>query len=129
MDVCEFAKMQAFGWSDNNPVHILSIADSSQEGTTVWRQGGADKLQIPCPRAIPMYNDGMQGMDRHDQLRLKFALSSRHGFKKYYVTHQLAQVGIGIKNAGIYFSLAHPHLKNKEGQQRKVNEDMLPFSS
>jgi hypothetical protein len=30
MPVCEFAKMQAFGWNDNNPVHILSTADSSQ---------------------------------------------------------------------------------------------------
>jgi hypothetical protein len=62
-----------------------------------------------------MYNDGMGGVDRHDQLRSKFALSSRHGFKKYYVTHQLAQVDIGITNAGIYISLVHPHLKNKGG--------------
>jgi hypothetical protein len=124
MAVCEFEKMQAFGWNDNNPVHILSTADSSQERTTVWRQRGAAKLQIPCPRAIPMYNDGMRGVDHHDQLRSKFALASRHGFKKYYVTHQLAQVDIEIKNAGIYFSLAHPHLKNKEGQRRKFNEDI-----
>jgi hypothetical protein len=41
-----------------------------------------------------MYNDGMQGVDRHDQLRSKFALASRRGFKKYYVTHQLSQVDI-----------------------------------
>jgi hypothetical protein len=60
MTVCEFAKMQAFGWNDKNPVHILSTADSSQERTIVWQQRGAYKLQIPRPRAIPMYNDGMQ---------------------------------------------------------------------
>jgi hypothetical protein len=59
MAVCEFAKMQAFFWNDNNPVHILSTADSSQERITVWRQRNAAKLQIPCPRAIPMYNDRM----------------------------------------------------------------------
>jgi hypothetical protein len=35
MAVCEFAKIQAFGWNDNNPVHISSTADSSQERTTV----------------------------------------------------------------------------------------------
>jgi hypothetical protein len=29
MAVCEFAKMQAFGWNDNNPVHILSKVDVS----------------------------------------------------------------------------------------------------
>jgi hypothetical protein len=51
-------------------------------------------------------------------------LASHHGFKKYYITHQLSQVDIGITNAGIYFSLANPHLKNKEGQRRKFNEDI-----
>jgi hypothetical protein len=71
-----------------------------------------------------MYNDGMQGVDRHDQLRSKIALASHHGFMKYYVTHQLAQVDIGITNAGIYFSLAHPHLKKEEGQRCKFNEDI-----
>jgi hypothetical protein len=35
MAVCKFAKMQAFGWNDNNPVHILSTADSPQKITTV----------------------------------------------------------------------------------------------
>jgi hypothetical protein len=119
MAVCEFAKMQYFGWNDNNPVYILSAAYSSQERTTFWRQRVAAKLQI-----IPMYNDGMQGVDRHNQLRSKFALASRRGLKRYYVTHQLAQVDIGITNVAIYFSLAHPHLKNKEGQRRKFNEDI-----
>jgi hypothetical protein len=28
MAVCEFAKMQAFGCNDNNPVHMLSTADA-----------------------------------------------------------------------------------------------------
>jgi hypothetical protein len=116
MAVCEFTKMQAFGWNDNNPVRILSTSDYSQEITTVWQQRGVAKLQIPCMCAIPMYNDVMQGVGRHDQLRSKFALASLRGFKKYYVTHQLAEVGIGITNAGIYFSLAYPHLNNKEGQ-------------
>jgi hypothetical protein len=63
-------------------------------------------------------------VDHHDQLRSKFALASHHGFKKYYVTHQLAQVDIGITNEGIYFSLVHPHFKNKESQRSKFNEDI-----
>jgi hypothetical protein len=36
MAVCEFVKMQAFGWNDNNPVHILSTSDSSEPRTMVW---------------------------------------------------------------------------------------------
>jgi hypothetical protein len=35
---------------------------------------------------------------------------------------ELAQVDIGIKNTGIYFSLANPYLKNNEGERRKFNE-------
>jgi hypothetical protein len=34
MAVCEFAKMKAFGWKDNNPVHVLSTADASGPRTT-----------------------------------------------------------------------------------------------
>jgi hypothetical protein len=65
----------------------------------------------------------MQGVDRHDQSRSKFALASCRGFNKYYITYHLVQVDIGITNAGIYFSLANPHLKNKEGQHCSFNED------
>jgi hypothetical protein len=34
-----------------------------------------------------------------DLLCPKFALSSRHGFKKYFITHQFFQMDIGITNA------------------------------
>jgi hypothetical protein len=71
-----------------------------------------------------MYNDGMQGDDRRDQLSSKFAFASRHGFNKYCITHHLAKVDRGITNAGIYFSIANPHLKNKEGKRRKFNKDI-----
>jgi hypothetical protein len=124
MAVCKFSKMHFFGWNENNPLHILSTANSYKERKTVWRQRGAAKVQIPRPRAIPMYNDGMQGVDCHDQLRSTFALASRHCFKKYYITHQLSQVDIGITNAGIYLSLANTHLNNKDGQCHKFNEDI-----
>jgi hypothetical protein len=63
-------------------------------------------------------------VDRHDQLRSKFALASHHGFKKYHIMHQLAQVDIVITNTGIYLSLTNPHLKNKEGQCGEFNKDI-----
>jgi hypothetical protein len=49
-------------------------------------------------------------------------LASWHGFKKCHSTHQLAQLDMGITNAGIYYFEGHPELKNKEGQRRKFNE-------
>jgi hypothetical protein len=53
MAVCFFAKMQAFGWNDNNPVHMFSTADVSMPRTHVVRQRGSTKLQIPPPLSIP----------------------------------------------------------------------------
>jgi hypothetical protein len=74
-------------------------------------------MQVPCPLAIPNYNNNMQGVHRHDQLPSRFALVSQHGFKKYYITHQLAQIDMGITNTSIYYFKANPHLK-KEGARR-----------
>jgi hypothetical protein len=67
----------------------------------------------------------MQCVDGHDQLRSRFALASRHVFKKYYITHQLAQLDICITNAGILYFKAHPELKNKEGKCSKLNESIV----
>jgi hypothetical protein len=60
----------------------------------------------------------MQYVDLHEQLWAKFALSLRHGFKKYSIIHPLAQMDIDITNTCIYPFLANPHLKKKEGQIR-----------
>jgi hypothetical protein len=49
MAVCEFSKMQAFGWNENNPFHTLSTDDASTPRTHVVRQRGSTKLQIPPP--------------------------------------------------------------------------------
>jgi hypothetical protein len=82
------------------------------------------KYLSPAPLTVPKNNNGMQVVDRHDQLQSRFALASRHGFKKYYITHQLTQLDIGITNAGILYFESHPQLKNKEDQRRKFNESI-----
>jgi hypothetical protein len=110
MAVCEFAKMEASGWNDNNPVHTLSTADASMPRTHIVRQRGSTKLQIPLVLSIPKYTNDMQCVGRHNQLRSRFALASRHGSYKYYIMHQLAQLDIGITNAGILNFEAHPEL-------------------
>jgi hypothetical protein len=71
-----------------------------------------------------MYTAGIQGVYRHDKLRSKFALAARHGFKKYYVTHQLAQCDIGITNTGIYNFLDTIILKTKDLQCPKFKKDI-----
>jgi hypothetical protein len=45
MDMCEFSKMQAFGWNDSKKTHILSTADVSRPCMHVVHQLGSAKLQ------------------------------------------------------------------------------------
>jgi hypothetical protein len=73
----------AFGWTDGCPVHMLSTAYGSHHRTTVPRQVGRDKNNVPAPNSIKAYNAYMQGVDRHDQLTDLFSLTKRHGFKKW----------------------------------------------
>jgi hypothetical protein len=124
MVVCEFAKMKAFGWNDNNLVCVLSTTDVSGPRATVTRQRGSRQMEVTCHLAIPNYNNDMQGVDHHEQLRSRFTLASRLGFKKYYITHQLAQMDMGITNADIYYFEANPHLKKREGARRSFFEDI-----
>jgi hypothetical protein len=128
MAVCEFAKMKAFGWNDNNPVHVLSTADTSGPRTTVTQKRGSKQMQVPCPLAIPSYNKNMQGFDNHDQLRSRFTTASRHVFKKYYIIMQLANMDMVIMNADKLFFEANPHLKKKEGARRSFVEDIAELS-
>jgi hypothetical protein len=68
MTVCEFSKMQTFSWNYNNTVHMLSTVDASMPRTHVVCQRGRTELQIRPPLAVTKYKNGMQGVDRHDQL-------------------------------------------------------------
>jgi hypothetical protein len=62
----------AFTWTDGNPVHMMSTADGSDQLTTMSRQIGKDKRDVPAPKTVNSYNYFMQGVDRHDQLRATF---------------------------------------------------------
>jgi hypothetical protein len=115
ISVCEFAKMQAFGWNCNNPVEMLSTADDSMSRMHVVRQCGSAKLQLPSPPDVPMYNAGMQCVDRHDQLRSQFALASWHGFKNITsCTSWPNWIWVLLMRA--FYSLKHTHTR-KKGQR------------
>jgi hypothetical protein len=113
------AGIYAFGWSDGNLVHMMSTADGSDQVTTVSWQIGKDKRDVPAPKTVKAYNAYIQGVDRHDQLRATFALTKRHGFKKWYVKMWLALIDIALTNASICYFLANLELKKKEGHRRR----------
>jgi hypothetical protein len=50
----------------------------------------------------------MQAVDRHDQLRQTFSLSSRHGFKKCYLKIILGLMDMALVNACTHYELVNP---------------------
>jgi hypothetical protein len=117
----------AFGWTDGCPVHMLSTADGSHQQTTVPRQVGRVKNEVPAPNNVKAYNAYMQGVDRHDQLRALFPLTKRHGFNNWYVKMLLALIYIALTNASICYFLVNSELKKKEGHRRRFYEEIANF--
>ena len=63
------------------------------------------KILVQAPEVIKKYNNGMDGVDRHDQYRSLISLCARHRFKKYYVKLILALVDMALTNANLHFML------------------------
>jgi hypothetical protein len=96
-----------YGWVDGNPVHFLTTADGS-EVVTVQRRVNSERRQVSAPVGIKRYNNGMQGVDRHDQLRKLFSIADRHGFKKYYMKIFLGLLDMAMVNAWLHYKLVNP---------------------
>jgi hypothetical protein len=106
-------RIAAFGWLDGNPVHFITTADGNA-ATTVNRRIGREQKAIEAPVGIRNYNAGMQAVDRHDQLRERFPLCSRHGFKKYYQKIALGLIDMAVVNAWIHYKLVNPEKCSNE---------------
>ena len=113
MAVEESKRMVAMGWLDGSAVQMLSTADGTAV-STVTRRIRATKNAVAAPVMVHRYNQAMQAVDRHDQLRVKFSLCSRHHFKKWYVKFMLALIDIAVTNASIHFFFANPEHKCDE---------------
>lgn len=75
-------KVTVTAWNDNNIVIVAhSCLTHPNELVTCERQVGRQKLTVPQPQAINRYNQHMNGVDVHDQLRKKYAAS--RASKKY----------------------------------------------
>lgn len=68
-------------WNDNNLVMIVHN-NSTSDPVQCERQVGRQRVMVPQPKAIADYNQFMNGVDLHDQLRKKYACGRPS--KKYW---------------------------------------------
>ena len=64
----------ASGWKDNKAVFLLSTtADPTVDTTIARKQRDGSIVDIPCPSALPQYNQYMNGVDMADQNRTQYS--------------------------------------------------------
>jgi len=93
-------KIVGASWADGAMVNILSNADDSSI-STVTRLVGRNKTTFSAPTCIREYNQGMQGVDRLDQLRSRFSIADGHTFQKWHNKLAMAIIDIARCNAYI----------------------------
>ncbi|ETN20482.1 hypothetical protein PPTG_03478 [Phytophthora nicotianae INRA-310] len=95
--------MIAVSWMDNRPVHFIATGCSTETATLSRREGSA-VVDVPAPRLVKEYQDGMGGADVHDQLRLqRYSIQGAMKMRKYYHTIFLGLVDMALINAFIIF--------------------------
>jgi hypothetical protein len=106
-------KIVGASWWDGSVVNIISNADASTIGN-VQRLIGTSKETYKAPTCISEYNQGMQGVDRIDQLRSRFSIADGHTFKKWHKKLAMAFIDIARCNAYICRKLSGAELHPRD---------------
>ena len=110
--------LSCYAWNDKNPVHVLSSADGTMIEST-QRRSKSKKIEVLCPSAIKMYNQGMQGVDQFNKLLTLFSLANLK-FDKYYKKIAMVLLDFAITNAYLHFKIA-----NEKKMDRKYSRVMF----
>ena len=107
-------QLQLVAWKDNKVVVVLSNACGIEPISSVERYSRKDRkrMQIPCPKAIKIYNNTMGGVDRSDQNVGKYRINIRG--KKWYYPLFLHLLDLCVTNSFIL----HHLVKLAAGQRR-----------
>ena len=96
-------------WNDNNVVVIAHTQlQKSAEAVLCKRQIGSEKKDIPQPKAIERYNQHMNGVDTHDQMRKKYPAG--RASKKYWKYIFWFTVDCCTVNSWILYKESHPDI-------------------
>ncbi|XP_056001537.1 piggyBac transposable element-derived protein 4-like [Ostrea edulis] len=105
-------------WQDKKPVAFLSTLSYPRLQVPMTRQNGRQVLQLTQPHAANEYNKYMNGVDRHDQLTMKYPLErdSKKAWK--YIFHFM--MNCAIVNAFIMFTSSS---QRRNSQKRFTHVD------
>jgi len=110
--VLQKGNLVAAVWQDKKPVAFLSTLSDPRLQVNANRRVGRNNIQFNQPHAAYIYNQNMNGVDRHDQLRSCYALG-RDGKKSWKYIFWFI-MNCAIVNAHIIFSLSSRRVNSKK---------------
>lgn len=85
----------AIKWMDNKAVTLLTTAHNPAFMTSVHRtKKDGTKAEVPCPKAVAVYNDVMGGVDRFDQRKERYQIGRRSVKWWHRIFYFLLDLGI-----------------------------------
>ena len=114
----ENSNLTATAWKDKKVVSVLSTLSDPAQILQCQRREGRDVRKTDQPSAVHSYNQFMNGVDRHDQLRMKYSVG-RFG-KKHWRYLVWFLVNCSIVNAFIIY-------KEKSTRPTKKSYNHLDF--
>ncbi|KAG3083735.1 hypothetical protein PI124_g16574 [Phytophthora idaei] len=99
--------MVAASWMDSRVVNFLATGCSTKSVTVQRkRKGDGVMLDVTCPELVRTYNNGMEGGDQHDQLRLHcYSIQKALCHRSYYKNLFFGIVDMSLINGFIVHRL------------------------
>jgi hypothetical protein len=106
-------------WKDTKDVHILSTAfNPATTGTVKRTMKDGSTSHVSCPQAVFEYTQRMGGVDRFDERRGRYNVSSRS--RRWWMRIFYFLVDCSVVNAHILFNSVHPQEPMTMFQFRKT---------
>ncbi len=111
-------------WCDNNAVHAASnfVGIEPQGSVQRWSSEAKEKIDVPCPRIIQVYNSGIGGVDLADMLIALYRIVVKT--ERWYVKIFWHCVDIAKVNAWLLYRRQSDDL----GASAKKQLSLLQFS-
>jgi len=106
MQCAHFPKLYASSWLDNKPVYFITCGVSTQKSAVKRKEKNGSSVEVSCPDFVVQYNNFMNGVDAHDQLRLqRYSVQRSLISKKYYKSLFYGLFDMALVNAYIVHKL------------------------